>query len=101
MQDYRAERRVSLVVRCEEERHPPEVRAEAVTRVLAQPGDPQWQWLTITQVASDIGIRPQTLRLWVQQAEQDTRREDAPIFDPDHAGSVPSVTSNRSPRSPG
>jgi SAM-dependent methyltransferase len=77
MQDYRAGKRVSLLVTCNEQRHSPEIRSEAVKEVLSRQEDRAWQWMTITDVASKLDIPPQTVRLWVQQAEEEQLRGDA------------------------
>jgi transposase len=49
--------------------YPPEFRAEAVT--LVSGGE-----TTIAQVARDLGVNAETLRLWVRQADVDAGRRD-------------------------
>ena len=49
--------------------YPPEFRAEAVR--LVQTGDAR-----IAQVARDLGVNAETLRLWVRQADVDAGRHD-------------------------
>ncbi|MFI9436329.1 MULTISPECIES: transposase [Streptosporangium] len=43
--------------------HPPEFKADAVALYLADPAR------TIVSVARDLGISPETLRLWARQAQ--------------------------------
>lgn len=69
LSDYRAGSRVSLLVTCNEQRTPLEVRERAVQAVLDQQQDRQTQWLTIKDVASRFGLVPQALRFWVRQIE--------------------------------
>jgi transposase len=49
--------------------YPPEFRVEAVK--LVSGGE-----ATIAQVARDLGVNAETLRLWVRQADADTGRGD-------------------------
>jgi SAM-dependent methyltransferase len=67
MGDYRVGKRVSVVVTCTPERHPPELRERAVRAVRDRQRDLSSQWLTITEVASELGLVPQVLRVWVKQ----------------------------------
>jgi transposase len=49
----------------------PEVRARAVRMVLEHRGEHASEWATITSIASKIGCKAETLRLWVRQAQRD------------------------------
>jgi transposase-like protein len=49
----------------------PEVRARAVRMVFEHEGDHASQWAAIASIAGKIGCTPETLRLWVRQAERD------------------------------
>jgi predicted nicotinamide N-methyase len=77
MGDYRAGHRVSALVTCNEVLHPPEVQEQAVRMVLDQTPERRWQWLTITDVASKLGLNPQALRVWVRRAERAPGRAGA------------------------
>jgi Methyltransferase domain len=74
MGDYRAGRRVSAVVACNEHEVSPEVRERSVRLVLERHNDDSPQFLTITLVARELGISPQTLRIWVRRVERDRHR---------------------------
>ncbi len=49
--------------------YPPQFRAEAVALVRAEGA-------SLRQVARDLGVHEETLRLWVRQADIDTGRRD-------------------------
>jgi len=49
----------------------PEVRERAVRMVFEHEGDHASQWAAIASIAGKIGCTPETLRLWVRQAERD------------------------------
>ena len=50
---------------------PPEVRERAVRLVQEQRDVHPTRWAAIRSIAEKIGCTPETLRLWVQQAERD------------------------------
>ena len=53
-------------------KYPNEVRERAVRLVYDQQGQHESQWAAISSIAGKIGCTPETLRLWVRQAERDT-----------------------------
>jgi transposase len=53
-------------------RFSPEVRERAVRLVRKHQGEYTTQWAATTSIASKIGCAPETLRLWIRQAERDT-----------------------------
>ncbi len=53
-------------------KYPNEVRERAVRLVYDQQGQHESQWAAIVAIAGKIGCTPETLRLWVRQAERDT-----------------------------
>ena len=55
-------------------RFSPEVRERAVRLVREHQTEYETQWGAITSIASKIGCAAETLRLWVRQAERDTRQ---------------------------
>ena len=52
-------------------RFSPEVRERAVRLLGEHQREYQTQWAAITSIAGKIGCAPETLRLWVRQAERD------------------------------
>ena len=55
-------------------RFSPEVRERAVRLVFEQESEHSSQWACIEAIAPKIGCSPQTLRIWVRQAEVDQGR---------------------------
>jgi transposase-like protein len=51
-------------------RFSPEVRERAVRLLREHQSEYQTQWAAITSIAGKIGCAPETLRLWVRQAER-------------------------------
>ena len=50
----------------------PEVRERSVRLVLDQQHAYATQWAAMRSIAEKVGCSPETLRLWVRQAERDT-----------------------------
>ncbi|HTK15840.1 MAG TPA: methyltransferase domain-containing protein [Acidimicrobiia bacterium] len=69
MDDYRVGRRASAVVNCGDPVEP-EVRARAVQRVFERQRERRTQWLVIVQTATEFGMTPQALAVWVRRAER-------------------------------
>ena len=59
-------------------KYSPEVRERAVRMVSDHQGDHASQWAAIASIAAKIGCTPETLRLWVRQAERDAGRRVGP-----------------------
>jgi transposase-like protein len=53
------------------QKYSPEVRERAVRMVFEHQGEHESQWAAINSIASKIGCTPETLRVWVRQAERD------------------------------
>lgn len=51
-------------------RFAPEVKARAVRLLVEHRPEYETQWAAITSIASKVGCAPETLRLWVHQAER-------------------------------
>jgi transposase len=52
----------------------PEVRARAVRMVFEHRGDHASEWAAIVSIASKIGCKAETLRLWLRRAERELRQ---------------------------
>lgn len=59
-------------------RYSPEVRERAVRMVFEHEGEHASQWAAIASIAGKIGCTPETLRLWVRQAEREAGRRAGP-----------------------
>jgi transposase len=57
-------------------RYSPEIRTRAVRMVFEHQGSYETQAGAIAAIAPKIGCIPQTLRIWVQQAEKDSRMRE-------------------------
>ena len=68
--DYRSGKRVSMLVRCNEELVMPEARHRAVQLVWEADPNRRTQWAAITDIAPRFGLTPQALRFWVRQSER-------------------------------
>ncbi len=62
-------------------RYAPEVRERAVRMVLEHQSEYSSQWAAIGAVASKIGCQPETLRIWVRQAERNQGLRPGPTTD--------------------
>ena len=51
--------------------YPTELRERAVRMVKDHAGDRASEWATMRSIAEKVGCSPETLRLWVRQAERD------------------------------
>ena len=59
----------------------PEVRERAVRMVLDHQHEYGSQWEAMCSVAEKLGPKPETVRLWVRQAEKDTGRRPGATTD--------------------
>lgn len=57
-------------------RYSPEMRARAVRMVLEHQGSYETQSAAVAAIAPKIGCIPETLRVWVRQAERDSGARD-------------------------
>jgi transposase-like protein len=57
-------------------RYSPEMRARAVRMVLEHQGSYETQSAAVAAIAPKIGCIPETLRVWVRQAERDSGMRD-------------------------
>jgi transposase len=62
-------------------RFAPEVRARAVRMVFEHRGEHASEWAAITSIATKIGCKAETLRLWVRQAQRDQGLRDGMTTD--------------------
>jgi transposase len=62
-------------------RYSPEVRARAVRMVLEHRGEHASEWAAITSIASKIGCKAETLRLWIRQTQRDQGLRDGVTTD--------------------
>ncbi len=62
-------------------RYAPEVRERAVRMVLEHQSEYSSQWAVIGAVAAKIGCQPETLRIWVRQAERNQGLRPGPTTD--------------------
>jgi transposase len=62
-------------------RYPPELRERAVRMVREHQHDYPSEWQAITAIANKLGPKPETLRLWVRQAQIDTGQRDGVTTD--------------------
>ncbi len=51
--------------------YPAELRERAVRMVKEHAGDHASEWAAMRSIAEKVGCTPETLRLWVRQAERD------------------------------
>mgnify|MGYP001094637708 CR=1 FL=1 len=57
-------------------RYSPEVRSRAVRMVFEHRGEHASEWAAITSIASKIGCKAETLRLWMRQVQRDQGLRD-------------------------
>ena len=57
-------------------RYSPEMRARAVRMVLEHQGSYETQSAAVAAIAPKVGCIPETLRVWVRQAERDSGMRD-------------------------
>jgi hypothetical protein len=69
LEDYRVGRRATVVVTCNEP-VAPGLRARAVQQVFDRQQDRRTQWKVIVETASEFGLTPQALAVWIRQAER-------------------------------
>jgi len=62
-------------------KYSPEVRARAVRMVFEHRGEHASEWAAITSIATKIGCKAETLRLWVRQAQRDQGRREGMTTD--------------------
>jgi len=57
-------------------KYSPEVRERAVRMVREHRAEYESEWATMVSIASKIGCKAESLRLWVRQAERDAGERD-------------------------
>jgi transposase len=62
-------------------KYSPEVQARAVRMVFEHRGEHASEWAAITSIATKIGYKAETLRLWVRQAQRDQGLRDGMTTD--------------------
>ena len=62
-------------------KYPDELRERAVRMVLDHEHEYGSQWEAICSIADKLGPKPETVRLWVRQAEKDTGRRGGATTD--------------------
>lgn len=55
----------------DQSKYPAEVRERAVRLVLEQREQHPSEWAAISSIAVKLGLKPETLRLWVRRTERD------------------------------
>lgn len=55
----------------DQSKYPAEVRERAIRLVLEQREQHPSEWAAISSIAVKLGLKPETLRLWVRRAERD------------------------------
>lgn len=64
-----------------ESKYSPEVRERAVRLVAETRPSHASEWASIGSVAAKIGCKPETLRVWVRQAQRDSGARSGPTTD--------------------
>ena len=59
----------------------PEFRERAVRMVREHQGEHSSEWATISSIAGKVGCKPETLRLWIRQAQREAGTRDGMTTD--------------------